>query len=288
MPENLFAACRIDGELIAKRVRLDNTVQQAVEAVFNNQEAEFRRGVTSEVDFDGSWKPDEDEVLSIDVPQEGALFADTIDANPLSIREIDTAHFDTEGIKALFTGVRVNRATKVLVQGFSPQQILSRRFSLLQDGNAFRRLSNPAFTLDNTLTCIVEDGKIKFKSFHKLRAIINLLDVYKAATDQEVHDFAGHASFEVADVPAFMDAADQTTRKLIHAIARSGTLDAYSVADIRTAARAVGIPVRVANGRLVMPSSRSEIKTLLRFLDDGLYEAPLTHRRYITNSKRLV
>jgi hypothetical protein len=118
MPENLFAACRIDGELIAKRVRLDNTVQQAVEAVFNNQEAEFRRGVTSEVDFDGSWKPDEDEVLSIDVPQEGALFADTIDANPLSIREIDTAHFDTEGIKALFTGVRVNRATKVLVQGF--------------------------------------------------------------------------------------------------------------------------------------------------------------------------
>jgi hypothetical protein len=91
----------------------------------------------------------------------------------------------------------MNRAIKVLVQAFSPQQILSRRFSLLQDGNAFRRLSDPAFTLDNTLTCIVEGGEIKFKSFHKLRTIINLLDVYKAATDQEVQNFAGHASFEV-------------------------------------------------------------------------------------------
>jgi hypothetical protein len=104
MPENLFAACRVDGELIAKRIRLDNAVQQAVEAVFSNQEAEFRHGVTSEVDFDGSWKPDEDEVLTIDIPQEGALFADTVTANPVSIREIDTAHFDAEGIKALFTG----------------------------------------------------------------------------------------------------------------------------------------------------------------------------------------
>jgi hypothetical protein len=288
MPQNLFAACRVNGELIAKRVRLDNTVQQGVEAIFGAQEAEFRDGVTTEVDFDGSWVPDEDEFLTIDIPQEGALFADTMNANPVTIRPIDTAHFEEEGIKALFTGTAVNGATTVLVQGFSPLQILSRRFSLLQDGNSFRRLSDPAFALDNKLACIVEDGKIKFKSFHKLRAIINLLEVYRAATDQEVQEFAGHASFEVSDTAGFLAEADQTTRKLIHAITRSGTLDDYSVADIRTAANAVGVAVTVANGKLVMPSARPEIKQLLRFLNDDLYEATLTHRRYITNSKRLV
>jgi hypothetical protein len=36
-----------------------------------------------------------------------------------------------------------------------------------------------------------------------------------------------------------------------------------------------------------MPTERAEIKKLLRFLDDGLYQAPLTGTRYITNSKRL-
>jgi hypothetical protein len=34
MPQNLFSACIVNDELVAKRVRLDNNVQQAVEAIF--------------------------------------------------------------------------------------------------------------------------------------------------------------------------------------------------------------------------------------------------------------
>jgi len=286
MPQNLFAACRIDGELIAKRVRLDHTVQQEIENIFDTQEASFRDGVTAEIDFDGSWKPDADEFLTVDIPDEGTLFPATINANPVSIPEINTANFANEGIKAIFTGQAVDGGTKVLVQRFSPAQILSRKFPLFLDGNTFRRLSDPAFTLESALTCIVEDGKLKFKSFHKVRTIVNLLEVYKEATDQEVEDFAGHASFEVADGDAFLESADQTVRKLIHAISRSGTLEIYTVNDIQTAANAVGVAVTVKNGRLALPTERASVKTLLRFLDDGLYEAPLTGRRYITNSKR--
>ncbi len=286
MPENLFAACRNNDQLIAKRVRLDNNVQQAIETIFADQETQFREGITDEVDFDGSWNPDENEVLTLDVPDEAQLFIDTIEANAVAIPDIDTAHFDQEGIKGLFTGTTDGGATKVLIQQFSTRQMLSRKFSLLQDGNAFRRLTDPAFSLDTSLTCIAEDGKLKFKSFHKMRAIINLIDVYKAATDQEIQAFAGHASFEVADPAAFLEVADQTTRKLIHAISRAGTLNDYTAADIETAANGVGIGITLNNGRIVMPTERAEIKKLLRFLDDGLYEAPLSGQRYITNSKR--
>lgn len=287
MPQNLFAVCRAAAGLVAKRIRLDQAVQQQIEDIFSQQEADFRDGITSEVAFDGSWTPDEDEFLTIDTPQEAAIFASTINANPVSIPDIDAANFATEGIKGIFTGIAANGVTKVLVQRFSPQQILSRRFSLLQDGNAFRRLSDPAFSLDTGLTCIVEGGKVKFRSFHKLRAIISLLDVYRAATDQEVQDFAAHAHFEVADAATFVTTADQTIRKLVHAIGRSGTLNNYTITQIETACGAVGMAVAVNNGRLVMPNDRAEIKKLLRFLDDGLYEAPLTGQRYITNSKRL-
>lgn len=287
MPQNLFAACRVGSDLIAKRVRLDLNVQQAVQAVFSDQETVFRNGITDEVDFDGSWKPDDNEVLVMDIPQDAQVFVDTINANAVAIPELDTAAFDQENIKALFTGVVHNGATKVLIQQFSARQLLSRRFSLLQQGNAFRRMTDQAFALDTSVTCIAEDGKLKFKHFQKMRSIVNLLDAYKEATDQEVQSFSSHASFEVADHAAFLASADQVSRKLMHAINRSGTLNNYTVPEIETAANAVGVGVTVNVGRIVMPADRAEVKKLLRFLDDGLYEAPLSGQRYITNSKRL-
>lgn len=287
MPQNLFAACRThDGQLIAKRVRLDANVQQAVEAVFAEQEAAFRQGVTDEVPFDGSWTPNEDEFLTIDVPAEAQIFADTINANAMAVDDIDTAAFAAEGIKALFTGIPVNGATKVLVQRFTSQQVLERRFALLQQGNAFRRLSEPAFTLDNSLACIIEDGTVKFKSQHKLRSIINMLEIYREATEQEVQTFAAHASLEVTDAVGFVNVTNQVSRKLIHAIVNNGTLDNYTPAQIQAAAQQTNLAIDVQNGRIVMPTTHADIKALLQFLNESRYSGPLSGQAFVTNSQR--
>lgn len=287
MPQNLFAACRThDGQLIAKRVRLDANVQQAVEAVFAEQEAAFRQGVTDEVPFDGSWTPNEDEFLTIDVPAEAQIFADTINANAMAVDDIDTAAFAAEGIKALFTGMPVNGATKVLVQRFTSQQVLERRFALLQQGNAFRRLSEPAFTLDNSLACIIEDGTVKFKSQHKLRSIINMLEIYREATEQEVQTFAAHASLEVADAVGFVNVTNQVSRKLIHAIVNNGTLDNYTPVQIQAAAQQTDLAINVQNGRIVMPTTHVDIKALLQFLNESRYSGPLSGQAFVTNSQR--
>ena len=287
MPQNLFAACRDNGgHLIAKRVRLDANVQQAIETIFADQEAAFRQGVTDEVPFDGTWTPDEDEFLTIAVPVEAQVFADTINANAIAVADINTAAFAGEGIKALFTGLCANGATKVLVQRFTSQQVLERRFALLQQGNAFRRLTEPAFTLDNSLACIIEAGTIKFKSQHKLRSIINMLDIYRAATDQEVEGFAGHACLAVADIAAFVALTNQVSRKLIHAIANNGTLDAFSPNDIQAAAGQTGLTINVQNGKIVMPTAHADIKALLQFLNESRYAGPLSGQPYVTNSQR--
>lgn len=287
MPQNLFAACRThDGQLIAKRVRLDANVQQAVEAVFAEQEVAFRQGVTDEVPFDGSWTPNEDEFLTIDVPAEAQIFADTVNANAMAVDDIDTAAFAAEGIKALFTGVPVNGATKVLVQRFTSQQVLERRFALLQQGNAFRRLSEPAFTLDNSLACIIESGTVKFKSQHKLRSIINMLEIYREATEQEVQTFAAHASLEVADSASFVNVTNQVSRKLIHAIVNNGTLDNYTPVQIQAAAQQTNLAIDVQNGRIVMPTTHADIKALLQFLNESRYSGPLSGQAFVTNSQR--
>lgn len=288
MPKNLFAACRINGNLIAKWVRLDVTVQHAVEAIFDAQEAEFRDGVATEIPFDGNWTPDEDEFLTIDIPAEAAIFQTTIRRNVLSVPEINTAAFADEGIKALFTGVTVNRQTKVLVQRFTSQQVLGRKFALLQQGNAFRRLTDCAFTLDTGLACIIEGGKIKFKSQQKLRSIIDLIDIYRAATDQEVQAFAGHASLAVWNIPAFVAVTNQTSRKLIHAVASNGTLDTYTPTAIQVAAQTTGLTVNLQNGRIVMPTDHGEIKAFLQFLNESRYSGPLSGHPFVTNSQRPV
>ena len=288
MTQNLFAACRHNGNLVVRRVRLDSAVQASIEALFSEQESALRSGITEEVDFNGNWDPEQNELLTIDIPQEAEIFEETINDNATSIQDIDTSTFCDEGIKALFTGITANGKTKILVQRFTSKQMLERKFTLLQHNNAFRKLTEPAFTLDTALTCIIEDGKIKFKSQHKLRSIINMQDIYKEATDQEVRDFSNHQNLSVANVDEFLKQADQTTRKLVSAITRSNTLNTYGVNDIKSAAERVGVQVTVENNQIVIPDSKADIKNLLRFLDDSLYEAALTGQKYITNSKRSV
>lgn len=288
MSQNLFAACRVNGNLVAKRVRLDAAVQQQVESVFCDQEATFRRGVASEVPFDGSWTPDEDEFLTIDIPIEAAIFADAINANAVAIPDINTSAFGDEGIKAIFTGGNLNGSTKVLVQRFTSLQMLERKFALLQHGNAFRRLTDAAFSLDTALTCIIEDNKIKFKSLQKMRSIIDMFAIYRTATDQEVQNFARHASLDVPDIANFVAITNQTTRKLIHAVANNGTLKNYTPKDIQAAAQATGLNISVQNNKIVMPADHAEIKALLQFLNESRYSGPLSGQPFVTNSQRRV
>jgi hypothetical protein len=90
----------------------------------------------------------------------------------------------------------------------------------------------------------------------------------------------------VADVAEFKALADQGIRKLVNAISKTNILDSYPVADIVTKAQSLGLALQVQDGKIVMPIDRKTVKQLLRFLDDGIYEASLTARRYVTNSKR--
>lgn len=283
---SLFAACRVEGVLQVKRVRLDAAVQRSVMDLFEGQEQEFREGVTNEVPFCGNWNPDPEEVLTIEIPAEAEIFEATIRGNATAVPNVDIEHFSEEGIKALFTGrVRNNRAT-VLIQRFTSQQVLSKRFALFQERNAFRRLTETAFSLDSKLACIVENGLIKFKSVGNLRSIIDMIEIYREATNQEVVDFAAHRSLHIADVQNFVANTNQTCRKLIHAISDNHVLNDYTPAEIQTAAQATNLTVNITNGRIAVPADGASIKELLQFLNESRYSGPLSHRPYVTNSQR--
>jgi hypothetical protein len=282
---NLFALCRIDDNLVVKHVRVTQPVQAKIEGIFQGQAGAFLDDVTEEIEFGGDWKPDADEVLVMDLPEEAGVITAALAANIATLPVIEAANFMGEGIKALFTQ---NNQGQILIQVFTARQILARRFSLMLDGDTFKELTEPAFTLDNYVAAIIEDGKLKFKSFFIVKRIFALHQFYQQASDPEIVEFCAHEGLQVVDVEAFKGFADEAIRKLVHAITKTHVLDQYAVDDIAAKANSLGLNIAVDQGKIVMPTDRKGTKQLLRFLDDGIYEASLSAKRYITNSKRLL
>ncbi len=286
---NLLALCRNANGITIKRIPMDGALQNPVMQIFSDQEAAFRAGRPNEVAFDGDWNPDDDEILVLDSTAEADAMVAAAAGNVLALPTINAANFGAESIKALFVGVNAGGGLRLLVQRFTAAQILGRNvLAVIANNNQFSRITDPAFNLATSLTCIIEGGQIKFESYHKLRAVFDVVEFFAAATDDDIDDFAGHASIAIADVPALKEIVTQTERKLIHKLASSGVLDAHTPQQIQARANATGLAVNLANGQIVFPADKQEIRRLLRFLDDSLYQAPLSGLRYVTNSKRAI
>ena len=291
VPQNFFALIKDDsGSCQIKRVRVNLPLQTELIRIFNDQCAIFELGIDTEVAFNGDWKPDSNEVLTIDNIAESQLMVDAINANASSFSDVVIANFTNEPIKALFTGINVNGQTKVFVQKFSSRQALSlNRLPLIkmQTGNTFVKTTDDIFTIDNKLVALIEENKPKFRSFHNARMVFDLSNFYKEATDDDLNQMAQHASLEIADLSNFIAEADTQVRKMVHSIERSGILDSYTVSQISTAAANFpDIPVIVNNGKITLPSDKKDLKDVLHFLLEDIYKGPLSGSDYLTNSKR--
>lgn len=283
-----FALCRPGDDTVIKRLALAKDVQAKMADLFSDQREDFEKTFDIVTPWNGEWTPDEDEALSIELTEDAKAMVQKASASALATELVNPKKFEEEKIKAIFTTERDGRGTTVLVQRFSAQQLLLRKFSLLLAGTVFTELTDPAFSLDTSLACVIKDEKIIFKSFQKIRSIFDLTQFYREATDQEIEAFVSHKSLHDVDLAALQTAADQTVRKLVTRVHSNGVLDQHSVDKIRKAAGTVGIAIVVKGGQIVLPTERRELKDVLRVLDDDIYEAPLSSARYISNSKKPV
>ena len=286
MPKTLFAACRVDSDLLPKRIPLDAQIQEEIGDTIYKQGITFRGKSPEEIPYDGKWKPDANQLLFIDAPTEALELATAVKANPISTPPIETRRFANEGIKALFTSEDENRQGAIFIQRFDRRQMLGHKLSLRYHNNAFRRISEAAFTLPTSITCVLEDGRLKFKSWSNLRTIFNLIDVYKAATDAEVRVFGQHALIEVSDLDELVEVSDQQMRKMINQVLSEGILNKYTATTIQGAASQTGLNIKVANDRILWPPERSQQKEVLQFLVENRYTGPLSGTNYVTNSRR--
>ncbi len=289
---NLFA---LTDDPATRRLRfsLSNEVQTDLTSLLQQQESSFNSNGQDEIPFDGKYKPDLGEVLVISEFDDIDGLADAV-ANPLSVPEVaPTAQaFDT--IKALFSGyVGQDGIPIVVLQYFDKKRVISTNgLSIFHSSNVYKKIEGIGLTIDSKLTAIIGDGSLKFHSFHLLRQIFDLSAYYKEATDGDIQQFASCACVSVSNTADLVTISDTWVRRKLWLISQSQILQKVPVSDIKAVAAEFSIPLETVmdNGteKILIPETKKELKTILRFLDEDYYKSPLLQNRYLTNSKRPV
>ena len=247
----LFAICGPKDDLMAKEVPLNEEAQDAVESVFVSQAQDFRQ--MTERPFDENWIPDDDEIMTVSIPQDVTIFEQIIDGLETGFQTIDTKHFDSEEIQAL----AVKDDSSLLIQTFRMGQTLTKnRLALLFRNGTFTHLKETAFHLDKELLCIIEDGQIKFRSLYKLGRLIKTSKIFKEATNSEVSAFVQNNSrlFHVSDIDTFVKNTNRSARKHIKSIISQDLLGQCTVQSLRTAAQKTDLDIQInKKGKIVMP-----------------------------------
>ncbi|MER9948614.1 hypothetical protein [Mesorhizobium sp. M0047] len=283
----LYAVCRPAEIAEVRHIQLANPLQAQLNGVFENQEAQFMAGIANAIAFTGDWIPDSEDVLFIQsLPEAQALLA-AADQNAVALPVLDVANFQDQSVKGLFAVLGNGPNRRLLIQNFGPQQVLSNRFAFLYEGDVFRRLVEPAFSLDNKLVATVDAiGLVRFKSYSMLRRVLDMSPVFRDATDPELAAFCGHASLAIGDAAAFVAGADEGIRKHVLAITKANVLGNHPVANIQAQAVAIGFPIAVNAGRIEIPADRKGAKALFSFLLNKVYLGPIDQQLFITNSNR--
>lgn len=288
MPRTFFAFCRVDDATMVRRIPLRVGVQAELEQLFDNQEQAFLQGRDEEVEFNGDWKPDDNQLLVIEDEELIAPFAQTLEDGPAAYDQLDISDYDEVGIKAIFTRSAAVRG-RILLQRFRTSQYLQKSgITLVFSNEQFGKLSDNGFALDARLTAVIEGVEIKFHSFHNLRSILTVQHHFQQATDEEVQTFAAHPIFHVENAVRFDAAMDERSRKLVRGIARSGILNDHDAASIREKANSVGLVIDEHEGCLVLPAEKRRLKTILSFLEESVYKGVFSEETFETNSKRRV
>jgi hypothetical protein len=289
---NLFALTR-DPERRILRIPLSKDVQAEVTELFKQQEADFRASAQEDIPFDGKYKPDSGECLVI------ADFSD-IDGlseavkNPLSYAEIKPSAIEFSTIKALFSGFENSDGVYiVLVQYFDKRKIISNAgISLFHSENVYRKVDGVGITIDGELAAVLDGTNLKFFSFSKARQIFDLTAHYNEATDADIAAFAAMPVIHAPTAAALVAMADSWVRRKLSFITQSQILQTVPAEAIAKAAAPFNILVKTTeiDGKQVvmLPDNKTELKKLLRFLDEDYYHSALVGDHYLSNSKRRV
>jgi len=292
MTYNLLALTTDPAKRIVK-FSLSQEIQAELTGFIQNQEIQFNQMSQTEIPFDGKYKPDPGEALVINSYDDIDGLTNAVQ-NPLGVPEIDPNPEVFDSIKALFTGrVNPDGTVTVFIQGFDKRKIISTNgLSIFHSENVYKKIEGIGLTIDSKIIAVLKGDILKFFSFHLLRQIFDLSAYYLEATDADINEFALLPAISVTDLPALIEISDSWIRRKFSLIQQSQILESVPMNDIKAVAAEFNIPLATSTvdgiEKIVLPTIKADLKTILRFLDEDYYKSPLSKTQFVTNSKRIV
>lgn len=197
---------------------------------------------------------------------------------------------DYSEIKFIFMGRNEGQDTSIIFQKVRNRQIITRNFHIFTSRDTLELSKKPFLTITEKADCIYCNGMLIFKSFYDARQVFDLGQYYREATEADVQEFIRNDLFISDNEEQQLNNMDQLARRKVASIKDAQTLRNKTADSIQQVANQYDIvlELREYNGqhKVVLPTNKKELKTLLKFLDEDLYEGPLTGTRFETNSKR--
>lgn len=247
-------------------------------------------------DFDGRYKPDADELLSISNFDDIERVLDAV-KEPDGIPEWTPSEQSITEIKGLFAGICEGNSVTAVLQAFDKRQILSTsKVTLFTSSDTFSRLKGVGLTLDGKATALLKTDNIQqekptlyFSSLHNVRRLFEMDAYYHESTKEEVASFFADEKFAGFDDAWLENNLDNWIRKKVTFINQEDILRKCSVPEIVAAAAGFSLTLEVDETttppKLKLPSEKRNLKELLRFLDEDIYQSPITGNKFRSNSK---
>lgn len=269
-----------DGSI--KKVLLTNEVVRDIVALWEPSYSKFISDKIVKVSFNGSYKPEKGEVLyvTMELP---ACFSDI----PNNTNNYNEVAIPGDSIKT----VCLYHNGSYYFQNFMNNYIVkASNIALFWSIDTFKKFEEQkAFTIEETVNAIYNDGKLYFHSYASDRQIFDLSAFYTEATNADIDIFLGNNVFAGTDCEWMKENSDSVMRKQIKSIKDSGILAELNVTtkSFKAWAKKAGIPEGVYNtGNLVFPRDKKGSKVILSFLNDDIFEGHFTKSIYLSNSKR--
>lgn len=287
---SILVICADDDTI--KRIEIDADSQKFItgklaEAVENLTEGKAK------VEFDGRYKPEQDEILYISKFQLREEIKGAI-RNSIGVAAYEKINGNYPPIKAVFVGEKIDEGNtekfSIAFQRFRKEQYLSTgKFNLFWSKNTFRREESYGISISDSIDCLYSvDEELQFTSFYYARQVFDLSGYYRSATIQEVTMFTLNESLSFENSANFENLANTSIRRKIALINDSEVLKKYKASDIKKLAEEEGITIKVKNKKIVIPDNKEQTRIILGFLDEEAYRGPFSHSIYMANSKRKI
>ena len=236
------------------------------------------------IKFNGKYKPEANEMLYIN----------NFNLNPNILNCLNNSAIlnsytpaNKSRIRAIFSGYQTNEDYIIAFQYFNKEQHLTNKgLQFFYSNDTFSIEKREGISILNKIDCLYKNKTLYFKSFVLTNRILNLSKYYRIATNDDLRTFSQLNELYIEDNINLKDLSDTIIRRKIAELLDYNFFNNFTVKQIKKEAKEIGYELTSINNKIVIPNTRKELKTLVKFLSNEVYKGAFDKKLRESNSSR--